>query len=54
MFVAELAEDADRIAAVDFAASWEVWDGLRRSSRRSVACASGIMRSMVHSLLAAE
>jgi AcrR family transcriptional regulator len=50
-FASELGDDADRIAAVDFAASWEAWDALRRSSRRSVASASSITRSMVHALL---
>jgi TetR/AcrR family transcriptional regulator of autoinduction and epiphytic fitness len=50
-FVDELAGDADRIAAVDFATSWEAWDALRHSSRRSVSSASAIMRSMVHALL---
>jgi TetR/AcrR family transcriptional regulator, regulator of autoinduction and epiphytic fitness len=52
LFAAELAtEDSDRIAAVDFAASWEAWDGLRRASRHSVERASHIMRTMLLSLL---
>jgi TetR/AcrR family transcriptional regulator of autoinduction and epiphytic fitness len=53
-FAAELMDDAERLAAVDFAASWEAWDALRRPSRRSVDNASGILRSMLHSLLTAD
>jgi TetR/AcrR family transcriptional regulator, regulator of autoinduction and epiphytic fitness len=52
-FAPELRDDADRIAAVDFASSWEAWDGLRRSSRRSVASASRILRLMLLALLGA-
>jgi TetR/AcrR family transcriptional regulator, regulator of autoinduction and epiphytic fitness len=55
LFAAELApDDADRIAALDFAASWEAWEGLRRSSRRSVESASRIMRLMLSQLLISE
>ncbi len=54
MFVDELAGDTDRIAAVDFAASWQAWDALRHSSGRSVSSASGITRSIVHALLTAQ
>ncbi len=52
-FAPELRDDADRIAAVDFASSWEAWEGLRRSSRRSVASASRILRLMLLALLGA-
>ena len=48
-FAPELAGDADRIAAADFAASWEAWEGLRRSSRRSVATA--VMRVLLLAVL---
>jgi len=50
-FVSELAGDADRTAAADFAASWEAWDGLRRSSRRSIDSASRVMRFMLLAVL---
>lgn len=50
-FASELEGDSDRTAAVDFAASWDAWDGLRRSSRRSVARASSVMRLLLLSLL---
>ncbi|MGZ4690151.1 MAG: TetR/AcrR family transcriptional regulator [Acidimicrobiia bacterium] len=51
-FAPELAGDAERIDAADFAASWEAWDGLRRSSHRSVASASRVVRTLLLSLLA--
>jgi TetR/AcrR family transcriptional regulator of autoinduction and epiphytic fitness len=51
-FAAELAsDDVDRVSAVDFAASWEAWEGLRRSSRHSVDSASRIMRLLLLTLL---
>ena len=50
-FAPELAEDADRTMAADFAASWEAWEGLRRSSRRSVASASRVMRVLLLAVL---
>jgi TetR/AcrR family transcriptional regulator of autoinduction and epiphytic fitness len=51
IFAAELAGDPDRIAAADFAASWEAWEGLRRSSRRSVATATRVMRVLLLAVL---
>jgi AcrR family transcriptional regulator len=52
LFEPELgADNGDRIAAVDFAASWEAWDGLRRSARRSVQSATRITRVLLLSLL---
>jgi TetR/AcrR family transcriptional regulator of autoinduction and epiphytic fitness len=50
-FEAELSGDADRLAAADFAASWEAWEGMRRSSRRSVATATRIMRVLLRAVL---
>ncbi len=50
-FAVELAGDADRLAAADFAASWEAWEGLRRSSRRSVATAKRVMRVLLLAVL---
>ncbi len=55
LFAAELApDDSDRIAALDFAASWDAWESLRRSSRRSVESASRIVRLMLSTLLTSE
>jgi len=55
VFATELAaDDPDRIGAVDFAASWEAWDGLRRSSRRSVESASRVVRLLLLTLLGSE
>lgn len=50
-FAPELADDADRLAAADFAASWEAWAGLRGSSRRSVATATRVMRVLLLAVL---
>jgi AcrR family transcriptional regulator len=50
-FEPELAGDADRLAAADFAASWEAWEGLRRGSRRSVPAASRILRVLLLAVL---
>jgi AcrR family transcriptional regulator len=50
-FGPELAGDADRLAAADFATSWEAWDGLRRSSRRSVATATRVVRVLLLAVL---
>jgi AcrR family transcriptional regulator len=53
-FAAELAGDANRIDAADFTASWDAWEGLRQSSRRSVANASRIMRTLLLAILDPE
>ena len=50
-FEPELEGDADRLAAADFAASWEAWEGLRRASRRSVPAASRILRVLLLAVL---
>ncbi len=50
-FEPELAGDADRLAAADFAASWEAWEGLRRGSRRSVRAASRVLRVLLLAVL---
>ena len=50
-FAAELGGDAGRLDAADFAASWEAWEALRRSSRRSVAHASQIVRVQLLAVL---
>ena len=50
-FAPELAGDGDRLAAADFAASWEAWEGLRGSSRRSVATATRVMRVLLLAVL---
>jgi AcrR family transcriptional regulator len=51
-FAVELAGDVDRIDAADFATSWDAWEGLRQASRRSVASASRIMRTLLLAVLA--
>ncbi len=54
IFAPELAGDPDRTAAADFACSFEAWEGLRRSSRRSVATASRVMRVLLLAVLRPE
>jgi len=55
VFEVELAtvNDPDRIAAIDFATSWEAWEALRRDSRHSVGAASRIMCVTLETLLTA-
>lgn len=53
VFEVELAllTDPDRVAAIDFATSWEAWEAIRRDDRHSVGAASRIMRVSLATLL---